>query len=168
MASRTIVSLIDDLDGKSEATETRVIAYEGSTYEVDLTAEHAQQYDLAVQRFAEAGRRVSGAGKRHLTVAKTPVTNSEEKARNRAIRAWADSQHISVSARGRISNEVVEQYDAAMESGVEKAATPKPAPPRRPTVAQQLPGATPIGVEKKATKRASRSASAAFRSAAGS
>jgi len=40
MASRTTISLVDDLDG-SEAAETVMFALDGQSYELDLTTEHA-------------------------------------------------------------------------------------------------------------------------------
>jgi Lsr2 len=42
MAQKTVVSLIDDLDGESEADETVEYALDGVTYEIDLTNEHAE------------------------------------------------------------------------------------------------------------------------------
>ena len=38
MAQKTVVSLIDDLDGESEADETVEYALDGVTYEIDLAA----------------------------------------------------------------------------------------------------------------------------------
>ena len=41
MAQKTIVSLIDDLDGQSEADETVEYAIDGVTYEIDLAKDNA-------------------------------------------------------------------------------------------------------------------------------
>src|SRR3954451_4480810 len=73
MAQRTTVSLIDDLDGQSEADETVEYAVDGVTYEIDLTTDHAealrevfaptllppgvQAVALALARAAEPARR---------------------------------------------------------------------------------------------------------------
>lgn len=43
MAKKVIITLIDDLDGESEAAETVEFALDGVGYEIDLTADNAER-----------------------------------------------------------------------------------------------------------------------------
>ncbi len=57
MASRTTISLVDDLDG-SEAAETVMFALGGQSYELDLTTEHATILRGIFGPYIGAARRV--------------------------------------------------------------------------------------------------------------
>lgn len=103
MAQRVQVILEDDLDG-SEASETVSFAIDGVSYEIDLSDEHAAQLRAELQPWIEAGRRVGG--RRATKQAKSGDDNAQ-------IRAWALEQGLAVSARGRISQEIRDAYQAA-------------------------------------------------------
>lgn len=103
MAQRVQVVLEDDVDG-SEASETVAFAIDGVTYEIDLSDEHAAQLRSELQPWIVAGRRVSG--RRTTKQAKSGDDNSK-------IRAWALQQGLAVNARGRISQEIRDAYQAA-------------------------------------------------------
>lgn len=47
------ITLVDDLDGSSEAEETVAFALDGDSYEIDLTCPHAHDLRLVFGRFVE-------------------------------------------------------------------------------------------------------------------
>ena len=117
MAQRTIVTLTDDLDG-SEATETVALGLDGTSYEIDLTAVHAQDLRDTLAPFVSAARRTSGPAARRAAAA--PATAAEAgKSRQpsevdpKAVRAWAGANGVAVNSRGRLSAGVLAQYRAA-------------------------------------------------------
>ena len=63
MAQKIQVLLIDDLDG-SEADGTVRFALDGTEYEIDLNAEHAQALRHALARYVHAARRAGGGIRR--------------------------------------------------------------------------------------------------------
>jgi hypothetical protein len=112
MAQKVEVRLVDDLDG-GEADQTVRFALDGVEYEIDLSGKNATALRKEVSPFIEAGRRVgrSSAGRRSggRSAASSSASNRE---RNQAIRDWAKSKGMEVSDRGRISQELVDQYEA--------------------------------------------------------
>jgi hypothetical protein len=106
MVSRTTVELLDDVDGKA-AAETLSFGIDGTSYEIDLSEKNAKTLRKALEPFVGAGRRTAG----RLTRANArPVATGVD---NGAVRAWAASNGIQVSARGRIPGEIIEKYRAA-------------------------------------------------------
>lgn len=107
MASQTIVELIDDVDGKP-ADETVTFGLDGREYEIDLSEKNAKALRKALEPWAEAARRVGGRRSRGTT-----TTRVETGVDTAAVRAWAASNGIELSSRGRLPKDVVEQYRAA-------------------------------------------------------
>jgi len=107
VAQRTVMTLIDDLDRKEIEADGQTIrfTYQGIQYEIDLSEKNAKKLDKALAPFLAAARRVSSQSPR----AKVRVVGVDTK----AVRKWAESNGIEVSARGRIPSHVVEQYRAA-------------------------------------------------------
>jgi hypothetical protein len=105
MASKTTVELIDDLDGKP-AAETVAFGLDGREFEIDLSAKNAKALRKAIEAYVGAARRVRG----RKPVVKTHVATGVD---NKAVRAWAASNGIELSTRGRIAADVIEQYRAA-------------------------------------------------------
>src|SRR3954452_661641 len=65
MAQRTVVQLVDDIDGTQIADnqgETVTFGLDGATYEIDLTDQNAKQLRDAAQIYVAKGRRV-GVGR---------------------------------------------------------------------------------------------------------
>ncbi len=111
MVQQKSVTLVDDLDG-SKAAETVVFSLDGASYEIDLNKRNAATLRKALTEFVENGRRVkqgSSLDKRVQQRARRSGVNSA------AIREWAAAQGIAVSERGRISADVVSQYEAAQQ-----------------------------------------------------
>jgi hypothetical protein len=106
MASRTIVELTDDLDGKP-ASETVKFALDGREYEIDLSEKNAKALRKTLEPWAESARRVSGRRSTRGAAAATRVDTAVDTA---AVRAWAASNGIELSARGRLPKDVIQQY----------------------------------------------------------
>ena len=106
MAQRVNIVLTDDLDG-SDAAETVTFALDGNTYEIDLSTENAAQLRSALSKFVDKARKTGGRAK--------PGTRRRASASGNAtdIRAWAQEQGMTVSARGRVPAEVRAAYEAA-------------------------------------------------------
>ncbi len=113
MAQRTILTMTDDLDG-SVATETVSFGLDGVGYEIDLTAEHAEDLREVLAWFVSHARTVSGTGRaRRRRQATGPTASTPTEVDAKAVRTWAAEQGIAVSARGRLRADVLEQYQAA-------------------------------------------------------
>lgn len=109
MAQKVVVSLVDDLDGGS-ADETVAFGLDGKAYEIDLSSANAGKLRDSLAEFVAAGRKSGsgGRGRRASGTGSPRATSGREQ--SRAIRDWARDQGMDVSARGRISAEVIEAY----------------------------------------------------------
>jgi hypothetical protein len=107
MAIKTVVEVIDDLDG-SKAEETVRFGLDGTEYEIDLSSAHSKKLRDALQPFVQAGRRVGG--KRSGRRSGAAGTDGKQ---SKAIRDWAKQHGMQVSDRGRVSAEVQKAYNEA-------------------------------------------------------
>jgi hypothetical protein len=107
MAQRVQTLFIDDLDG-SAADATIRFGVDGTDYEIDLNAAHAKALSEALDKYIQAGRRVTGRRSVRGRRATSGATNSAE------VRAWARSQGIKVSDRGRIPASVIASFKEAV------------------------------------------------------
>ncbi len=107
MVTKMSVIITDDLDGSGDA-EPVSFGLDGTSYEVDLGPKNRAKLDKALAPFIEGGRRLrrrlAGGGQ---AAASGPSVD------NGAIRAWAKAAGLQVSERGRISANVIRQYEAA-------------------------------------------------------
>src|SRR5512143_2122588 len=62
MARRTVVELVDDLDGSPAAATVR-FGYDGQDYEIALSEEHAAELDEFLAPYLEHARRISDGGR---------------------------------------------------------------------------------------------------------
>lgn len=112
MAQKTTVLLVDDLEG-GEAAETIAFALDGTNYEIDLNGKNADKLRSSLEKFVSKARSVktssTAAGRRaarrtsRATTGPTPTQ----------IREWANHNGIAVSARGRVPQTVIDQYQQA-------------------------------------------------------
>jgi len=110
MAQKVLVSLVDDLDG-SEADETVEFGLDGINYQIDLSADNAEELRDALAQYVEHARRAGGRKRAGRPSAKPAASSaSVDREQNQAIRAWARKNGFQVSDRGRIPSEVVEAY----------------------------------------------------------
>ena len=107
VAKQTTVSLVDDLDG-SEATEQVQFAVDGTSYEIDLSAENSAKLRETLAPFISAGRRAGG--RRNAVPAAVAARPVSDRVQNQAIREWAVAQGMKISERGRIPSNVIEAY----------------------------------------------------------
>jgi Lsr2 len=127
MAQKTIVQLIDDLDGTiSDSIETITFGLDGATYEIDLSDDHASQLRDELADFVASARRVGGRAKPGAgsSTASTTNTNGSNRSREQtqAIRDWARKNGWEVADRGRIPVNVIEAFEteAGKTSGRKK------------------------------------------------
>src|SRR3954452_9566788 len=67
MAQRTVIQLVDDLDGTEivdGAGETVTFALDGGQYEIDLTNDHADEMRAALDHYVQSARKVGGRHRR--------------------------------------------------------------------------------------------------------
>ncbi len=113
MAREVIEKLIDDLDG-GEATETVTFALDGTSYEIDLSKKNATAFRKSFDRYIKAARRSTTTGGRRRKPAVS--TNGSKPKRDfdiMQLREWAGASNVTVPARGRIPQVVVDQYKRA-------------------------------------------------------
>ena len=107
MASRVVVEFTDDLNGKP-ADETVSFGLDGSSYEIDLTSKNAAALRKAFEPWQESARRAGGAKR-----GRRPGGGARSAVDTKAVRAWAASNGIELSPRGRLPKDVVEKFHAA-------------------------------------------------------
>lgn len=103
MAKKTV--LIDDIDG-SPAARTVEFSNGGTSYSIDLSEANIARLNEALAPFVEVATRVK----------KEPARRAAEpsnKPSSTAVRTWAKEQGIEVPPRGRISTDVMRQYNEA-------------------------------------------------------
>jgi hypothetical protein len=109
VAQKIQTLFIDDIDG-SEAEGTVRFALDGSDYEIDLNAKHAEALRQALSRYVDAARRSSGPARKPVRsgrrVAASGLNTTE-------VREWAKAQGIEVKDRGRVPAELVVRFRAA-------------------------------------------------------
>lgn len=111
MAQRTIVELIDDLDG-GQADESVSFSLDGAEFTIDLSKDNADKLRGLLAEFVEHARKAGGR-KQRVAGAKTTVKAGGDKAQNQAIREWARSTGEKISDRGRIPQELVTRFQEA-------------------------------------------------------
>jgi hypothetical protein len=123
MAQKTIVQLIDDLDGtSSESIETITFGLDGVVYEIDLSDDNAEKLRDNLAEFIGSARRTGGRSKRGTATSTTAAaTNGSGRSREQtqAIREWARKNGHEISERGRIPATIIEAFEA--DAGKPKA-----------------------------------------------
>lgn len=108
MVTRTVIELIDDLDG-SEAIETVFFGLDGNEYEIDLAGRNAEELRGVLAKFIEAGRKTNPKKAGAVTARRlTPAADFK------TVRAWAVENGIAVNGRGRVKDDIVQQYLATL------------------------------------------------------
>ena len=107
MASKTIVTLVDDVDG-SEAAETVSFALEGTTYEIDLSDQNAKKLRDALEPWVTKARKTGGRRR-----SSSQKMSQLDKGEISMMRAWLQEHGHDVSTRGRISAKLRDLYNSA-------------------------------------------------------
>jgi hypothetical protein len=106
MAQRMEVQFIDDIDG-GPADTTISFTVDGTSYEIDLSAAHAQEFRAAIQPFIAAARKIGGSTRRASKTARATGPSPS------AVREWAKAEGIKVSDRGRVPAELTVRFREA-------------------------------------------------------
>ncbi len=152
MAQQVQVSFVDDLDG-SVADSTVSFVLDKASFEIDLSEANAAKLRNVFGPYIDAARRSGGNG-RSPSRSGSRATGSRSAAAGpddtKAIREWAESQGMTISARGRLSSDVKRAY-------AERAGAPAPEPtgtdataavePAAQTARGKAPGVTFSGAE---------------------
>jgi len=109
VAQKIQTLFIDDLDGTAAEGTVR-FGLDGTEYEIDLNAEHAQALRDALARYVSAARRISGGARR---AARGGRRASASGLNTTEVREWAKAQGIEVKDRGRVPAELVVKFKAA-------------------------------------------------------
>lgn len=118
MAQQTVVTKSDDLDPDvNTGVDTYQLGYVDSDgvphwIEIDLGADNGERFINFVNAHVGAGRAVE-TPEPPARRAKGRRANSEEAALIQRIREWAIGQGLTVSSRGRLSQEVKDAYTEA-------------------------------------------------------
>ena len=116
MAQKTIVQLIDDLDGtSSESIETITFGLDGVVYEIDLSDDNAEKLRDNLAEFISSARRTGGRAKRGAatsTAAGAGNGSGRSREQTQAIREWARKNGHDISERGRIPATIIEAFEA--------------------------------------------------------
>lgn len=105
--------ITDDLTGETIAEDdvvTMQFSYGGTSYEIDLSKENAAKFDSLIQPYQDAARRVRGG---NATTTKPRKSSGAAGSSLQEIRDWANANGHAVSARGRISADVLSAYRQA-------------------------------------------------------
>lgn len=106
MVQKTIVQLIDDLDGGT-AKESVTFGLDGRAYELDLSAANAAKLRDALASYVGAGRKLGG----HVS-GRVPSQRAEVGASDAgAVREWALANGYAIGDRGRIPLEIRAAYE---------------------------------------------------------
>jgi hypothetical protein len=122
MAQRTIVQLTDDLDGKpipDGKGETIRFGLDRTDYEIDLTDKNAKALRATIGKYVAVARR-TGGGSTRSTRGPGARRNAGQRRTDtgrdydpKAVRAWAESQGIEVSQRGRVPADLIARFQEA-------------------------------------------------------
>jgi hypothetical protein len=129
MAQVTKVRLVDDLDG-SDADESVSFTLDGKALEIDLSAANAERLREILAPYIAAARH----GDRQPVRRQQPVSAASAAPHEPTgpIREWAAANGFEVSARGRISSQIMDAYqnrDADKNGDARDAEVKKPARP---------------------------------------
>ena len=109
MAQKIQTVFVDDLDG-SEAEGTVRFGLDGTDYEIDLNADHAEALREALAPYVRSARRAGGGPRRP---ARGAPRASASGLNTTEVREWAKAQGIEVKDRGRVPAELVVKFKAA-------------------------------------------------------
>ncbi|WP_404351886.1 Lsr2 family protein [Phycicoccus jejuensis] len=80
MAQRTITVLSDDLDGKeSKDIETVTFAFDGATYEIDLSKKNRDAMEKVLTPYLNAARKATGSHSRASAPTRRSSVTSEDR-----------------------------------------------------------------------------------------
>lgn len=111
MAQRIQILLEDDLDG-SEASQSINFSVDSTDYVIDLSDSNADEFREVMKKYVGAARKTARG------TAPKPRRSSRDSGEPApaAVRAWAESNGIEVNNRGRVKQDVIDQYVASLSN----------------------------------------------------
>lgn len=108
----TDVQLVDDIDG-SPATTTIEFSVGGKNYIIDLSEQHADEFNKALAPYIEHARRARrGPANKHKPRSSSEAARAKRQ-KNAEIRTWALENGVTVSKRGQLGQDTIAAYEAA-------------------------------------------------------
>lgn len=106
MAQKTVVTMIDDIDGH-EGTDVRLVSFsiDGADYEIDLGESNRASLEAGLAPFLAAARPARARAGRKTRTSKDTAVSAE-------IRTWARENGVQLSSRGRIPAAVRADFEA--------------------------------------------------------
>lgn len=108
MAKKTIVTVIDDIDGSENADEVE-FGLDGLTYVIDLSPTNADALRQVLNPYMDHARKVGG----RRSGSATSGGQRRADGTSRAARRWALTAGIDVPASGRVPETILAQWKAA-------------------------------------------------------
>jgi hypothetical protein len=112
VAQRTILELVDDLDG-GNADETVTFALDGVDFVIDLSSDNADRLRDIFAEYVGHARRTGGRKQRGVLTAVPSPKATNGKPDTQAVREWARSQGETVAERGRVPQALVIRFQEA-------------------------------------------------------
>jgi Lsr2 len=109
VAQKVQILFIDDIDG-SAADGTVRFGLDGTDYQIDLNAGHAQELRDALARYVSSARRAGSNARRPARTSRKAPANGVNP---NEVREWARAQGIEVKDRGRVPADLVVKFQAA-------------------------------------------------------
>ena len=109
MAQKIQTLFIDDIDGGTAEGTVR-FGLDGTEYEIDLSARHAEELRKVMADYVAHGRKAGG------TTRRTPRgrRSNAEAVDTARVREWAKGNGYDIKERGRVPANVVEKYKATV------------------------------------------------------
>lgn len=122
---KEVVTYVDDMDGEpipdTQTVHVLTFAVGKTTYTLDTTEEHVEEFNRAIAPFTRAARRSSSVDRvvrlgarrqRRLTdaMAEEPSLSAEQR---REVRSWAAEQGLTAPQRGRLPEALVTAWQEA-------------------------------------------------------
>lgn len=108
MAKKTVVTVIDDIDGSEDADAVE-FGLDGLTYAIDLSTTNANALRQVLNPYIDHGRKVGGRGRGNAA----PGARRPTDGTLRAARRWALAAGIDVPSSGRVPEAILAQRRAA-------------------------------------------------------
>ncbi|MFD4554430.1 Lsr2 family protein [Streptomyces sp. NPDC058469] len=121
---------IDDLDPEQEAERTLTFGWNGDYREIDLSTENIKKFADAMAPFFKASRPIDPktGQRRFANGSNGQGVLSYGDFEPSEVRAWAADNGVEVSDKGRIPQDIVNQWQSAMKKKAEEEAAAKAAP----------------------------------------
>ena len=106
-------ALLGGRRGKARQGGTVRFGLDRQDYEIDLSDKNAKALREALRPYLEAARRAGGTTRDSRRRGQRPANGQSRDHDAKTVRAWAESQGIEVSQRGRVSADLVAKFQEA-------------------------------------------------------